>query len=492
LAHVWDGPGAADHIDTVYFEDEDDEPLYGWDDVTVLPGQTVIYVHFPIQSFTPESATEQADSMLDQTATPYLFTGMSVDEVNAIQNWVVAEITDTYNPGQEDSDNDGIGNICDAGEDTDDDGVPDEEDLVNGEPAGYDVTQVGHSVTVTSQGNPNDVIFTSTLTTRVSNLQITRTAGSLLKIEGMPANSNKTVYFPNSPAIICVQDTPTLTLTAGDRCAGDNKFVLACPGQTHDPTDGDLVTCNMNGTTAVVSPLDHSGIASYSPGGGGGGGGYRSTLTAPVSEVVPGTEIATEKEEKMGEEAVTAEELKNPFTDIIGHFAEPYVKTLYQKGVVKGKTATTFAPNDKVTRAELIKMIVEAFDIPLEYAGSTVFADVDSNAWYASYVEAAYKAGVTEGYFVQEKGVYKRIFKPDQPVNRAEALKMILVAAGAQFSETATVKFPDTTLDAWYAKYLSFAKLNGIVSGYADGKFRPANNVTRGEAAKMIVNMMEM
>jgi hypothetical protein len=367
----------------------------------------------------------------------------------------------------------GIGDACDVGI------------YIPQEPAGYYSEESGNFVTLKTTGT-DEIVFTATMQSPAINLQITRQPGSLLKIEGMPANSNKTVHFPNSPSIVCVQDSPELTLTAGDPCISAGKFILNCPGQAYDPTDGDLVTCSMSGTTALIGPLDYSGVSSYSS---NQGGGYRTTGEAQGNLKMKAE--LTKTKESLTEEAVPTVEA-SPFTDIIGHFAEPYVKTLYQKGAVKGKTATIFAPNDKVTRAELIKMVVTAFNIPMTDVSVSSFADVKADAWYTDYIESAYKAGITEGYFELVKGKYQRMFKPDQPINRAEALKMILLAAGAELPETATVKFPDTTLTAWYAKYLSFAKLNGITSGYADGKFKPANNVTRGEAAKMIVKVMEM
>jgi len=374
----------------------------------------------------------------------------------------------------------GIGDACDVSDDRDNDGVPDDEDMVEGEPAGYTVTQQGSTVTVTNAGS-GAIIFTAVMTAPATDLQITQSVGTLLKIEGMP-NSNKTVYFASAPSVVCVQDTPTLTLSADDSCAGDNKFLLTCPGQATDPSDGSTVTCNMSGTTAIISPLNYSGISSYVP---TGGGGYRT-----ASEARENLKRKAGAEKTAKEEAVPVV-TKSPFTDIIGHFAEAYINKLYQKGAITGKTATRYAPNTAMTRSELVKTVVEAFNVPVTSVTATSFSDVDPKAWYASYVEAAYKAGLVEGYAAKVNGVTQKVFYHNRPVSRAEALKIILTAAKVTLPN-ATVKFPDTTLYAWYAKYLSYAKVKNIVSGYADGKFRPANSVTRGEAAKIIIKALEM
>jgi hypothetical protein len=352
-------------------------------------------------------------------------------------------------------------------------------------PDDYYSEETGNYVTLKVTAT-DEVVFTATMPSPAGNLQITRQPGSLLKIEGMPANSNKTVYFTSSPSIVCVQDTPTLTLTAGDPCIGDNKFILNCPGSATDPSDGDLVTCNMNGTTALIGPLDYSGVSSY---GAATGGGYRTTGEAQGNlNIMSGLEKTTGKTQP---ETLAQVIEKSPFTDIIGHFAEAYINKLYQMGAVSGKTETLFSPNTFITRAELVKIVVSAFNIPTVKVTETSFKDVDPKAWYAPYIEAAYKTGFAEGYFVKINGKYERVFNPDWYINRAETLKIILVAAKVKLSE-ATVKFKDTSLSDWYAKYVSFAKLNNIVTGYADGKFRPGNNVTRGEAVKMTGKVLEL
>ncbi|MBD3330630.1 hypothetical protein GF354_03830 [Candidatus Peregrinibacteria bacterium] len=92
--------------------------------------------------------------------------------------------------------------------------------------------------------------------------------------------------------------------------------------------------------------------------------------------------------------------------------------------------------------------------------------------------------GVISGY---EDGT----FKPDNTVNRAELLK-ILVGGSGENPSTETYKncFPDVKED-WYAPFVCFAKEEGWVKGYEDGTFKPEKEITRAEAMKMLVNAME-
>jgi len=83
-------------------------------------------------------------------------------------------------------------------------------------------------------------------------------------------------------------------------------------------------------------------------------------------------------------------------------------------------------------------------------------------------------------------------FMPDQVVNRAEALKMILEGSEikGQAAEVGgnNATFKDVTdLNAWYYPYLNAAVHEGIVEGYPDGTFKPSNTVNLAENLKMLL-----
>jgi len=79
-------------------------------------------------------------------------------------------------------------------------------------------------------------------------------------------------------------------------------------------------------------------------------------------------------------------------------------------------------------------------------------------------------------------------FKPDQAVNRVEALKMILLGAGITGTAEHTVAgFTDTSNSEWYAPYLNKAVEMAIVSGYPDNTFKPTQTVNLVENLKMLL-----
>jgi hypothetical protein len=78
-------------------------------------------------------------------------------------------------------------------------------------------------------------------------------------------------------------------------------------------------------------------------------------------------------------------------------------------------------------------------------------------------------------------------FKGSRSVNRAEAAKFLLLARRGSVAEIANSgRFPDVLDGQWYTKYVVTAAQQGIISGYPDGFFRPADQVNTAEFLKML------
>ncbi|MBN2087467.1 S-layer homology domain-containing protein [Candidatus Peregrinibacteria bacterium] len=173
------------------------------------------------------------------------------------------------------------------------------------------------------------------------------------------------------------------------------------------------------------------------------------------------------------------------FDDIAGHWAEAYIKQIYELGIVSGKSEGVFAPNDEITRAELTKIATKAFGISIDpIATYSPFADVSTSSWYAPYIIAAKEKGIIKGY-------ENNVFSPNGKVNRAEALKILLLSAGLG-SDDSIPNFPDVDENAWFARYVGYAQTYDIVAGYPDGTFGPGKRITRAEVAKIVVKILGM
>jgi hypothetical protein len=194
-------------------------------------------------------------------------------------------------------------------------------------------------------------------------------------------------------------------------------------------------------------------------------------------------EEAEEEEEKeeVEEEVEVEEDLPNPFVDTKDHWSANYVAKLYEEGVVSGYDATHFGPDNQITRAEFTKLAVTTFNLPMPDLSSlsdVSFNDVPAPAWYLQYLVAAKDAGIIGGY---QDGS----FRPEAPVNRAEAITILLKAAGVDPEQSFETVFPDVAPLVWYGKFVNYAAENEIIGGYADGTFGPGNNLSRAEAAKL-------
>ncbi len=114
--------------------------------------------------------------------------------------------------------------------------------------------------------------------------------------------------------------------------------------------------------------------------------------------------------------------------------------------------------------------------------GSTCgnYIDVTSNSPYCKAIQLMTDNGVFSGY---SDGT----FRPYDPINRAETVKVILLALGIPVTNDGSTLFFDTDGNAWYAPYLRTAKRLGIIRGYPDGSFRPNQTINRVELLKVFL-----
>lgn len=116
------------------------------------------------------------------------------------------------------------------------------------------------------------------------------------------------------------------------------------------------------------------------------------------------------------------------------------------------------------------------------FAAASDFTDVSYSDPSREAINYLKENDVVEGY---GDGTFKSLNK----INRAEFLK-IVVGSLDDFDvrkENGKNCFSDVK-DEWFARYVCYAKSKGIVSGYSDGSFKPANNINFAEASKIVVN----
>lgn len=179
------------------------------------------------------------------------------------------------------------------------------------------------------------------------------------------------------------------------------------------------------------------------------------------------------------------------FEDVAGHWAQDEIELLANKRIVEGDAAGSFAPEEKVTRAQFAALLVRALGLT-ERTGDGTFADVASGAWYAGAAQAASEAGLVTGF---EDGT----FRPDAAITREQMAVMIaraIEAAGRQAppasAESALNAFEDAAaISSWARSAVTASAEAGIVRGGTGAIFRPAGLATRAESAAMLKRLLQ-
>lgn len=179
----------------------------------------------------------------------------------------------------------------------------------------------------------------------------------------------------------------------------------------------------------------------------------------------------------------TTSKLESIYLDLeLSHWAYESVLRLTQRGIISGDGDKTFRPNDFVTRAEFVKMILTAMDL-YDSAATASFNDVNENDWFYSYVASA---KINEIALGDENGN----FNPNDRITRQDAVK--IMHNGIMFKNYAVkeqreyASFDDEENIAEYALVpIKTMYCLNVINGYEDNTFKPASPITRCEAAKM-------
>ena len=173
-----------------------------------------------------------------------------------------------------------------------------------------------------------------------------------------------------------------------------------------------------------------------------------------------------------------------PFTDVpADRWSYPYIKQLYDAGVVSGTSATTFEPTANVTRAQFVTMIAGLAGADVSGYASGPFDDVQAGSWYAPYVNWAAASGIVSG-------TSATTFDPAAEISRQDMAVMLYnyaQQAGVQLDQTTVTPFTDESSIAAYAlPAVQALHSAGVISGMPDGSFQPQATTTREQACVVL------
>ena len=129
-----------------------------------------------------------------------------------------------------------------------------------------------------------------------------------------------------------------------------------------------------------------------------------------------------------------------------------------------------------------VGMLASLLTVPAGAANATRFSDVADN-YTATAIETLRLMGVLDGY---SDGT----FRPNAALTRAQFCKMAVYAmdGGSELGRYSTVTiFPDVKPSFWASSYINMAAKKSIIAGFADGKFKPNQTVTAGQAVTILM-----
>ncbi len=168
------------------------------------------------------------------------------------------------------------------------------------------------------------------------------------------------------------------------------------------------------------------------------------------------------------------------FSDLVGHWAEPFIRALVSMNLTQGFADGTYQPDQAMTRAQYTALIAAAFN-PLAKRPSPQFTDIPQDFWAANAIEIAARGGFVGGFS-------DRTFRPHQNVQRLQVIVSLVNGLGLLTNDQKTITYIDQDKIPEYAQTaVTIATQQQIIVNYPDPNLlAPTREATRAEVAAMV------
>ena len=180
----------------------------------------------------------------------------------------------------------------------------------------------------------------------------------------------------------------------------------------------------------------------------------------------------------------TTQTVSLPFVDVDkSEWYYTAVQYAYENGLFSGTSATTFAPEDTLSRSMVVSVLYRLSGSP-SVTDSRSFSDVSSGLWYTDAVNWAAGTSVIDG-------VGDNRFAPEGDITREQLATILYRYAknmhltDANDAELSRFKDADTVSD-WAAEAMVWAVANGLISGTSDTTLSPKDTATRAQFAQIM------
>ncbi len=155
----------------------------------------------------------------------------------------------------------------------------------------------------------------------------------------------------------------------------------------------------------------------------------------------------------------------NPFTDVrSGNRFKTAILWAYYEGITSGKTASTFAPGEAVSRAQFVMLLWRAVGEPEPASQINPFTDISPNNRFYRAILWAYYAGITSGKT-------DTTFCPNDTCTRSQIVAFLYRHAGSPELNNPVNPFEDVREGNRFYTAILWAYTNGITSGKTETTF---------------------
>lgn len=237
-----------------------------------------------------------------------------------------------------------------------------------------------------------------------------------------------------------------------------------------------------------------------------GSGTPTSTAVSTRTGTPAGTATRSATPAASGTPLVTPTSCTVSFTDVPQNSTfYSYITCLACRGVISGYADGTFRPGNLVTRGQLAKIVSVSAGFEETHSEQT-FEDVPAGSTFHQFIEQLAEREIIGGYACGSTGEPcigpgdRPYFRPNSPVTRGQAAKIIASAAGMAPPPAGSRTFEDVPEGSTFYAWVEKMGIEGIMSGYPCGTpgepcgsenrpyFRTNSQVTRGQASKIVSN----
>ena len=276
---------------------------------------------------------------------------------------------------------------------------------------------------------------------------------------------------------------PNVSLTQKTLAAGDAIMFYYTADWTTDPGAGSMGAseADQKAAAAVSSLIDGIGTVSKDSGSkiNAARAAYES-LTDTQKALVSNYNVLVAAETAFAK--LTDAPL--PFVDVDkSEWYYTAVQYAYENGLFSGTSATTFAPEDTLSRSMVVSVLYRLSGSP-SVTDSRSFSDVSSGLWYTDAVNWAAGTSVIDG-------VGDNRFAPESDITREQLATILYRYAknmhltDANDAELSRFKDADTVSD-WAAEAMVWAVANGLISGTSNTTLSPKDTATRAQFAQIM------